>query len=426
MQTSAKLFVRHSVSVALNDGTKWVYTADNEMTGRANGDDNVWNVTVTGEVEPGPNSNKWYNTWAECRGVSARVSTNDGTFSLTDVPVYAGTNELLVTVTDVSGNTSEQTRTVVKECADCLEQFYYDGNGNLTNWVNGAQNWVYEWDWADRMTKASSNGVVMLENWHDASSRRVAKKDFFAQVTNYVSSQYLYDGWNIQAVLSNDGTPMETFTRGLGLAGDIGTLVAVTRIGAPPIAYYTHHNHRGDVIVTRSGTSTTGTYDYIAFGNLQAQTGTDICRFKFSSKERDASTGFSYYGYRFYAPQWQRWINHDPLAEFEDYNLYRAFANNPIGRIDPDGRGLIEFFRKLCGFSEKAKKANKDREDLIDSITDPEASPDDMQNKLSRCQRSMRDACNAGADAAREGARIKGTLGGGPVSRPQPRVYGTN
>jgi hypothetical protein len=63
-------------------------------------------------------------------------------------------------------NSSQQTRTTVQECVDCVEEFHHDGDGNLTNWVNGAQNWVYEWDWADRMTKASSNGVVMLENWH--------------------------------------------------------------------------------------------------------------------------------------------------------------------------------------------------------------------------------------------------------------------
>jgi RHS repeat-associated protein len=109
------------------------------------------------------------------------------------------------------------------------------------------------------------------------------------------------------------------------------------RIGAPPTAYDTHHTHRGDVIVTRSGTSTTGTYDYTAFGNLQAQTGTDICRFKFSSKERDASTGFSYYGYRFYAPQWQRWISSDVIHERGGFNIHRFTHNDPLAKVDTLG-----------------------------------------------------------------------------------------
>jgi hypothetical protein len=76
-----------------------LYNDDNEFLGIASSNAPVSiPVTVTGEVEPGPNSNKWYNTWAECRGVRARVSTNDGTFSLPDVPVYPGTNHLRVTV----------------------------------------------------------------------------------------------------------------------------------------------------------------------------------------------------------------------------------------------------------------------------------------------------------------------------------------
>jgi len=96
--------------------------------------------------------------------------------------------------------------------------------------------------------------------------------------------------------------------------GDIGTVVAVAHhsgSAVTPGTYYTHHNHRGDVIITRSGTTTIGTCEYSAFGNLKSSIGNDLCRFKFSSKERDPSTGFYYYGYRFYAPQWLRWINRD-------------------------------------------------------------------------------------------------------------------
>ncbi len=45
----------------------------------------------------------------------AWVSTNDGTFTLPNVPLTPGINDLVVTVTDVSGNTSNQTRRVTKE-----------------------------------------------------------------------------------------------------------------------------------------------------------------------------------------------------------------------------------------------------------------------------------------------------------------------
>jgi RHS repeat-associated protein len=124
------------------------------------------------------------------------------------------------------------------------------------------------------------------------------------------------------------------------LAGDIGTLVAVTHHAGSWTngTFYAHHNHRGDIVLTRSGTTTVGRYDYTAFGTLKSQTGPDVCRFNFSSKERDASTGFSYYGYRFYAPQWQRWACRDPIAERTGAAFFSYAANNPIVRIDPDGR----------------------------------------------------------------------------------------
>ncbi len=321
----------------LQAGTKWVYNKDNELTARADTSDTTWSAAVTGQVDPGPRSNKWYNTWAECRGVWGRVGTNDGTFSLPNVALNPGENPLVVTVTDVSGNQSTETRTVTKVVTNCQEYFVYDGNGNLTNWVNGSTNWVYEWDWADRLTNVSSNGVVVLENWYDANGRRIAK----SEVVNGQTQQWMYvcDDRDIAAVLNQAAHPQEAFTRGVGLAGDIGTVVAVTRVAGGLNTYYTHCNHRGDVVLARSGTSTAGRYEYGAFGNLNSVAGSDVCRFKFSSKERDAATRFSYYGYRFYAPQWQRWLSSDPEEEEGGINLYAFTLNDPIQKVDTDGGG---------------------------------------------------------------------------------------
>ena len=318
------------------DGSsRWVYDRDNELMGRtptAAATNTV--VTVTGTVTNNTNlkSNKWYHSTAECRSVSALVSSVDGTFSLPGVPLYPGTNALLVTVTDVSGNTSQQVRTVAK--TNALETFQYDGNGNLTNWVSGTTNWVYEWDWADRLTKVRSNDVVVLENAYDASSRRIAK----TEVVNGQMQEWLYlsDGWDIVGVMDASGQLLETYTRGVGLAGDIGTLVAVNHHpdSSLMVTYYTHANQRGDVTLTRLGTETVGTYDYSAFGTLKSQTGADACRFKFSSKERDVVTGFSYYGFRFYAPQWQRWLSRDPIGERGWPEVYSFVANDPTDVID--------------------------------------------------------------------------------------------
>ncbi|WP_434679936.1 toxin [Pseudomonas sp. R1-18] len=57
---------------------------------------------------------------------------------------------------------------------------------------------------------------------------------------------------------------------------------------------------------------------------------------RYSGKERDAS-GLYYYGFRYYAPWLQRWINPDPAGDVDGLNLFKALDNNPVGRIDLKG-----------------------------------------------------------------------------------------
>jgi YD repeat-containing protein len=78
------------------------YNADNEII--CTSDSSTNSIKIRGQVVPGPRSNKWYHTTAEYRGVTALANTNTGIFELQYVPLTAGTNNLTVTVTDVSGN----------------------------------------------------------------------------------------------------------------------------------------------------------------------------------------------------------------------------------------------------------------------------------------------------------------------------------
>ncbi len=57
----------------------------------------------------------------------------------------------------------------------------------------------------------------------------------------------------------------------------------------------------------------------------------------------DDSAGMYYYGYRFYDPLTQRWVNRDPIGEVADRNLYRLVYNSPINFVDPDGLWGVQF-----------------------------------------------------------------------------------
>ncbi len=58
---------------------------------------------------------------------------------------------------------------------------------------------------------------------------------------------------------------------------------------------------------------------------------------RYSGKERDAS-GLYYYGFRYYAPWLQRWINPDPAGDVDGLNLFGFVGNNPLNLFDPDGQ----------------------------------------------------------------------------------------
>jgi RHS repeat-associated protein len=68
----------------------------------------------------------------------------------------------------------------------------------------------------------------------------------------------------------------------------------------------------------------------------------DANLYRFSSKEFHANSGMVYYLYRYYEPTLQRWPNRDPKEEGGGFNLYEFAGNNPVGRVDPDGRFVRE------------------------------------------------------------------------------------
>ncbi len=59
--------------------------------------------------------------------------------------------------------------------------------------------------------------------------------------------------------------------------------------------------------------------------------------YRFSSKEWLATPGLYYYGYRWYAPNLQRWLNRDPIGERGGLNLYAFVGNTATDQPDPFG-----------------------------------------------------------------------------------------
>lgn len=61
-------------------------------------------------------------------------------------------------------------------------------------------------------------------------------------------------------------------------------------------------------------------------------------RYRYTDKERDEETGFTYHGARYYAPWLGQWVSCDPIGIEDGLNIYSYTQNNPIRFIDPNGR----------------------------------------------------------------------------------------
>jgi RHS repeat-associated protein len=107
-------------------------------------------------------------------------------------------------------------------------------------------------------------------------------------------------------------------------------------------AYHSDANGNVTALVNSSGVLQ-ASYRYNPYGGLISSSGAlaSANTMRFSSKPAIFSSsgfwGFYYYGYRFYDPVNQRWLNRDPIEEAGGNNVFQAMGSDPNGRIDPLG-----------------------------------------------------------------------------------------
>ncbi len=71
--------------------------------------------------------------------------------------------------------------------------------------------------------------------------------------------------------------------------------------------------------------------------------------YTFSAKEKDAETGYSYFGSRYYSSDLSIWLSVDPQAsKYPQQSNYVYCSNNPIKVVDPNGEDEYEFDEYGC------------------------------------------------------------------------------
>ena len=216
---------------------------------------------------------------------------------------------------------------------------------------------------------AISHGAPNVEVYfaYDYASRRIGKSvvDKRSTPNGRKHISYAYDQWNPVAVWERpdfSSTPVLKHTHLWGLdIGSSGKVHAATPAGfqqAGGIAGLiasTYHNNtgtrdsllpsydaNGNIIAWTTGDGTLlRKIDYDAFGNEvmvedfgSAIQTNKLPEFGFSTKIKDAETGLSYYGYRYYDPITGRWPSRDPIEEEGGGNLYGFVGNDGISGRD--------------------------------------------------------------------------------------------
>ena len=225
-----------------------------------------------------------------------------------------------------------------------IQEYKYDSNGNLEQDYNKkiAKIQYNSLNLPSALQFANGNSTDYLYG-ADGMKRRVTHKTAIAnisvpmgQIKELASSQIsqtnttdycnnvIYENGVLSMILTEEGY--------------------VTLSGDAPIYHYYLKDHQGNNRVVINQASTVEQINhYYPFGGLfEVNTTTSgIQSYKYNGKELDRIHGVDWYDYeaRMYDGALGRFTTVDPLPEkYYSTNLYAYCKNNPINRIDPDGK----------------------------------------------------------------------------------------
>ncbi|MBD1847611.1 toxin [Cyanobacteria bacterium FACHB-63] len=237
-------------------------------------------------------------------------------------------------------------------------KYAYDEHGNMirmphfANHANSNQSNMH-WDFKDQLHQVDLGGGGTAYSVYGADGQRVRK---VVEKSPGLREERIYLG-GFEIFRRYNGTGLKLERETLHIMDDQRRIALEEtktfeikedgtggRIDNPkPIIRYQLDNHLGSASLELDKDGNVLSYEeYHPYGTTSYQARSNVAevslkRYRYTGKERDEETGFSYHMARYCAVWLGRWISSDPSGIIDGPNTYSYVHENPVRMTDPSG-----------------------------------------------------------------------------------------
>ncbi len=231
---------------------------------------------------------------------------------------------------------------------------YKDAQGaDVHGCITAINSMKLDWDFEDQLQRVDLGGGGAAYYIYDASGQRVRKVIETQGGARKEERIYLggfevyreYDGGGVNAKLERETLRVMDDKQCIAMV-ETKTIENGGAVNPPaPLQRYQIGNHLGSASLELDESAALISFEeYHPYGATAFQAGrsaaeVSLKRYRYTGKERDEETGLYYYGARYYAPWFGRWVSVDPKI-VKYVNGYHYASGNPVVLYDPDGRDV--------------------------------------------------------------------------------------